>query len=208
MCAENDLCCSNNAFPLWNIKTYLGGVYYVEMLHMKFQNIPLASKYFTAVKPSNNWLQSFPLLFKCSFLSVKVPTATTYRLKHMCKEWSTASLLPPPFHSNLLISRIWNVTAVILDFSLPHLKSWHIYWFWGDVESVKCPEEWLPYGGHCFMVHRDPKEWREALISCNESNGDLASIHNPEEHGFILSQLGYSEYFYRTVFGTNRELHC
>lgn len=51
------------------------------------------------------------------------------------------------------------------------------------------------------MVHRDPKEWREALISCNESDGNLASIHNPEEHDFILSQLGYSEYFYRTVFG-------
>uniref|UniRef100_A0A803V9G9 MRC1 protein n=1 Tax=Ficedula albicollis TaxID=59894 RepID=A0A803V9G9_FICAL len=63
----------------------------------------------------------------------------------------------------------------------------------GDVEPVKCPEEWLPYGGHCFMVHRDPKEWREALISCNESNGNLASVHNPEEHGFILSQLGYTE---------------
>ncbi|XP_071416339.1 macrophage mannose receptor 1-like isoform X2 [Pithys albifrons albifrons] len=58
-------------------------------------------------------------------------------------------------------------------------------------EPVKCPEGWLPYGGHCFMVHRAPKEWREALISCNESNGNLASIHNPEEHGFILSQLGY-----------------
>uniref|UniRef100_A0A8C3QRN8 MRC1 protein n=1 Tax=Cyanoderma ruficeps TaxID=181631 RepID=A0A8C3QRN8_9PASS len=63
----------------------------------------------------------------------------------------------------------------------------------GDVEPVKCPEGWLPYGGHCFMVHRDPKEWREALSSCNESSGNLASIHNPEEHGFILSQLGYSE---------------
>ncbi|XP_009084157.3 macrophage mannose receptor 1-like isoform X1 [Serinus canaria] len=61
----------------------------------------------------------------------------------------------------------------------------------GDAESVQCPEEWLPNGGHCFMIHRDPKEWREALISCNESSGDLASIHNPEEHGFILSQLGY-----------------
>uniref|UniRef100_A0A8C3H2A9 Uncharacterized protein n=1 Tax=Corvus moneduloides TaxID=1196302 RepID=A0A8C3H2A9_CORMO len=61
----------------------------------------------------------------------------------------------------------------------------------GDVEPVKCPEEWLSYGGHCFMVHRDPKVWREALISCNESKGNLASIHNPEEHGFILSQLGY-----------------
>ncbi|KFW07195.1 Macrophage mannose receptor 1, partial [Eurypyga helias] len=58
-------------------------------------------------------------------------------------------------------------------------------------EPVKCPEGWLPYGDHCFMVHRDPRVWREALISCNESNGNLASIHNPEEHGFILSQLGY-----------------
>ncbi|XP_056340554.1 macrophage mannose receptor 1-like isoform X3 [Oenanthe melanoleuca] len=61
----------------------------------------------------------------------------------------------------------------------------------GDVEPVKCPEGWLPYGGHCFMVHRDPKEWRAALISCSESSGNLASVHNPEEHGFILSQLGY-----------------
>uniref|UniRef100_A0A8D0EN57 C-type lectin domain-containing protein n=1 Tax=Strix occidentalis caurina TaxID=311401 RepID=A0A8D0EN57_STROC len=59
-------------------------------------------------------------------------------------------------------------------------------------EPVKCPEGWLPYGNHCFMVHRDPRVWREALISCNESNGNLASIHNPEEHGFILSQLGYT----------------
>uniref|UniRef100_A0A8C5X0X2 MRC1 protein n=1 Tax=Malurus cyaneus samueli TaxID=2593467 RepID=A0A8C5X0X2_9PASS len=61
----------------------------------------------------------------------------------------------------------------------------------GDLEPVKCAEDWLPYGGHCFMIHRDPKEWGEALISCNERNGSLASIHNPEEHGFILSQLGY-----------------
>ncbi|GAB0184746.1 macrophage mannose receptor 1-like [Grus japonensis] len=61
----------------------------------------------------------------------------------------------------------------------------------GDAEPVKCPEGWLPYGDHCFMVHRDPKVWREARISCNGSNGDLASIHNPEEHAFILSQLGY-----------------
>ncbi|NXV11484.1 MRC1 protein, partial [Cepphus grylle] len=61
----------------------------------------------------------------------------------------------------------------------------------GDAEPVKCPEGWLPYGDHCYRVHRDPRVWREALISCNESNGNLASIHNPEEHGFILSQLGY-----------------
>ncbi|NWS70861.1 MRC1 protein, partial [Crotophaga sulcirostris] len=58
-------------------------------------------------------------------------------------------------------------------------------------EPVKCPEGWLPCGNYCYIIHRDPRAWREALISCNDSNGNLASIHNPEEHGFILSQLGY-----------------
>ncbi|KAJ7408294.1 hypothetical protein BTVI_60109 [Pitangus sulphuratus] len=67
----------------------------------------------------------------------------------------------------------------------------YLNWAPGDAEPVKCPEGWLPYGDHCFMIHRNPKEWREALISCNESNGNLASIHSPEEHDFILSQLGY-----------------
>lgn len=57
------------------------------------------------------------------------------------------------------------------------------------------------------MVHREPRVWKEALTSCNESNGNLVSIHNPEEHGFILSQLGYSEYLYREVFMTNGKLY-
>uniref|UniRef100_A0A8C2SV90 Macrophage mannose receptor 1 n=1 Tax=Coturnix japonica TaxID=93934 RepID=A0A8C2SV90_COTJA len=60
-----------------------------------------------------------------------------------------------------------------------------------DAEPVKCPEGWLPYAGHCYMIHREPRAWKDALISCNESNGNLASIHNTEEHDFILSQLGY-----------------
>uniref|UniRef100_A0A8B9BIN9 Macrophage mannose receptor 1 n=1 Tax=Anser brachyrhynchus TaxID=132585 RepID=A0A8B9BIN9_9AVES len=61
----------------------------------------------------------------------------------------------------------------------------------GDAPPVKCPEGWLPYAGHCYVVHREPRVWKEALTSCNDSNGNLVSIHNPEEHGFILSQLGY-----------------
>ncbi|NWU97742.1 MRC1 protein, partial [Upupa epops] len=61
----------------------------------------------------------------------------------------------------------------------------------GDAEPVKCPEGWLPYGDHCFMIHREPRVWKEALISCSESNGSLASVHSLEEHSFILSQLGY-----------------
>uniref|UniRef100_A0A803YDR7 C-type lectin domain-containing protein n=1 Tax=Meleagris gallopavo TaxID=9103 RepID=A0A803YDR7_MELGA len=60
-----------------------------------------------------------------------------------------------------------------------------------DAEPVKCPEGWLPYAGHCYIIHREPRAWKDALMSCNESNGNLASIHNPEEHAFVLSQLGY-----------------
>nr|XP_006119616.1 macrophage mannose receptor 1 [Pelodiscus sinensis] len=57
--------------------------------------------------------------------------------------------------------------------------------------SSKCPEGWLPYTDYCYVIHRDPKVWKEALTSCRKEGGDLASIHNIEEHSFIASQLGY-----------------
>ncbi|XP_044863743.1 macrophage mannose receptor 1-like isoform X1 [Mauremys mutica] len=57
--------------------------------------------------------------------------------------------------------------------------------------SRKCPEDWLPYTGHCYVIHREPKVWKEALASCRKKDGDLASIRNIEEHSFIVSQLGY-----------------
>ncbi|KAM8810846.1 macrophage mannose receptor 1-like [Eudromia elegans] len=62
----------------------------------------------------------------------------------------------------------------------------------GDAQPVTCPEGWSPYGDHCYVLHREPQAWKEALISCEESNSSLASIHNTEEHGFIVSQLGYN----------------
>ncbi|XP_054027215.1 macrophage mannose receptor 1 [Dryobates pubescens] len=61
----------------------------------------------------------------------------------------------------------------------------------GHSEPVQCPEGWLAYGDHCFMLHRDRRAWHEALKSCNESHGNLASIHSPQEHSSLLSQLGY-----------------
>ncbi|XP_064018341.1 macrophage mannose receptor 1-like [Pogoniulus pusillus] len=61
----------------------------------------------------------------------------------------------------------------------------------GHSEPAQCPEGWVAYGDHCFMVHRDLRAWHEALSSCNESHGSLASIHSPQEHSFVLSQLGY-----------------
>uniref|UniRef100_A0A7M4EVX1 Macrophage mannose receptor 1-like n=1 Tax=Crocodylus porosus TaxID=8502 RepID=A0A7M4EVX1_CROPO len=57
--------------------------------------------------------------------------------------------------------------------------------------SVHCPDGWRSYAGHCYMIYREPKVWEEALTSCRKNDGNLVSIHNMEEHSFIVSQLGY-----------------
>lgn len=50
--------------------------------------------------------------------------------------------------------------------------------------------------------------WEEALTSCRKNDGDLVSIHNMEEHSFIVSQLGYSEYSYMAAFCMYSLLKC
>nr|XP_044990947.1 macrophage mannose receptor 1 [Jaculus jaculus] len=58
--------------------------------------------------------------------------------------------------------------------------------------SVKCPNQWWPYAGHCYRIHREDKKiQRHALQACRKEGGDLASIHSIEEFDFIISQLGY-----------------
>ncbi|MBN3307386.1 MRC1 protein, partial [Amia calva] len=54
-----------------------------------------------------------------------------------------------------------------------------------------CQNHWVPYAGHCYYLERSKKIWKEALSACHKEGGDLASIHNIEEHSFVISQLGY-----------------
>uniref|UniRef100_A0A8C8RNB2 Macrophage mannose receptor 1 n=1 Tax=Pelusios castaneus TaxID=367368 RepID=A0A8C8RNB2_9SAUR len=61
----------------------------------------------------------------------------------------------------------------------------------GDLGPFKCPDGWMSYAGHCYMIHREPKIWKEALTSCRKEDGDLASIHSIEEHSFLVSQFGF-----------------
>ncbi|NXB78147.1 MRC1 protein, partial [Donacobius atricapilla] len=61
----------------------------------------------------------------------------------------------------------------------------------GELRSVQCADDWRPYAGHCYSIHRDPKAWEDALSSCKKQDGDLASIHNIAEYSFLVSQLGY-----------------
>lgn len=61
---------------------------------------------------------------------------------------------------------------------------------------IRCPDQWMSYAGHCYIIHRDPKMWKDALTFCRKEDGDLASIHNVEEYSFVISRLGYREYFF------------
>ncbi|XP_057205100.1 macrophage mannose receptor 1-like isoform X7 [Triplophysa rosa] len=54
-----------------------------------------------------------------------------------------------------------------------------------------CPAAWVPYAGHCYYLQRSQKMWSDALAACHKEGSDLASIHNIEEHSFIISQSGY-----------------
>ncbi|RXN31634.1 macrophage mannose receptor 1 [Labeo rohita] len=54
-----------------------------------------------------------------------------------------------------------------------------------------CPVAWVPYAGHCYYLQRTKMMWSNALAACHKEGADLASIHNIEEHSFIISQSGY-----------------
>lgn len=61
---------------------------------------------------------------------------------------------------------------------------------WKD--SGFCPSHWVPYSGHCYNLQRGKKMWKDALSACHKEGADLASVHNIEEHSFLISQMGYS----------------
>uniref|UniRef100_A0A8C4TF83 C-type lectin domain-containing protein n=1 Tax=Erpetoichthys calabaricus TaxID=27687 RepID=A0A8C4TF83_ERPCA len=54
-----------------------------------------------------------------------------------------------------------------------------------------CQNHWVPYAGHCYYIERSKKIWKEASTACHKEGAFLASIHNIEEHSFVISQLGY-----------------
>ncbi|NXD11882.1 MRC1 protein, partial [Nothocercus nigrocapillus] len=70
----------------------------------------------------------------------------------------------------------------------------------GIFGPISCPDGWVPYIDHCYKIFRETKAWKEGLTFCQKEKGNLASIHNLEEHSFIVSQLGYSESFLLLYF--------
>ncbi|NWR94085.1 MRC1 protein, partial [Furnarius figulus] len=66
----------------------------------------------------------------------------------------------------------------------------------GDPGPVTCPGGWVSYVDHCYKIFRENKGWEAALSSCQKQGSHLASIRSPEEHSFVVSQLGYILCFY------------
>ncbi|XP_066514867.1 macrophage mannose receptor 1 isoform X2 [Hoplias malabaricus] len=59
-------------------------------------------------------------------------------------------------------------------------------------QPIFCSAGWVPYAGHCYSLQRNKMMWKDALAACHKDGADLASIHNIEEHSFIISQSGYT----------------
>ncbi|KAK6302213.1 hypothetical protein J4Q44_G00265680 [Coregonus suidteri] len=59
-------------------------------------------------------------------------------------------------------------------------------------EAGSCSGPWIPYAARCYRLQRTKKTWTEAQMECRKDGGDLASIHNIEQHSFVMSQLGYA----------------
>lgn len=57
------------------------------------------------------------------------------------------------------------------------------------------------------MIYREPKLWKDAVSSCRKEEGDLASIHDIEEHSFAVSQLGYGKCFSCFYISTVTVIH-
>ncbi|XP_056598468.1 macrophage mannose receptor 1b isoform X2 [Triplophysa dalaica] len=59
------------------------------------------------------------------------------------------------------------------------------------VHTGFCQSPWIPYSGHCYLLHRNKKTWLEARGACLREEGDLLSVLNTEEQSFVITQLGY-----------------
>ncbi|XP_051555702.1 macrophage mannose receptor 1b [Myxocyprinus asiaticus] len=59
------------------------------------------------------------------------------------------------------------------------------------VHTGFCPSPWIPYSGHCYLLHRSKLTWLEARNACRQEGGDLLSIQSTEEQSFVITQLGY-----------------
>ncbi|XP_028988342.1 macrophage mannose receptor 1 [Betta splendens] len=109
-------------------------------------------------------------------------------------KWSTGHPLPNPGYNCAFLDSAGEYSWQSSSCSK---KTGHICYKDGapptppQIEQGFCSTHWIPYNGHCFYLQRTTKTWSDAVKACRKEHGDLVSIRNVEDQGFVISQLGY-----------------
>ncbi|XP_072771046.1 type-2 ice-structuring protein-like [Nerophis lumbriciformis] len=54
-----------------------------------------------------------------------------------------------------------------------------------ELSSSQCPPNWKKHNNRCFYFESSPKNWVDAETQCQTMSGNLASIHQDDEHKFL-----------------------
>lgn len=106
------------------------------------------------------------------------------KLGYICYS-KAAEQLPTQGNDIYSILHIWELYSYIVYLTISPFFSW------SAVETGFCSRPWIPYNGHCFYLNRTQKTWPDAQRECRNGGGDLVSLRNVEDQGFVISQLGY-----------------
>ncbi|XP_038588457.1 type-2 ice-structuring protein-like [Micropterus salmoides] len=55
--------------------------------------------------------------------------------------------------------------------------------------AKSCPSGWIAENGRCFLYFPTPMTWADAEKKCQFHGGNLASVHNFDEHYMIQSMI-------------------
>ncbi|XP_062972559.1 secretory phospholipase A2 receptor [Elgaria multicarinata webbii] len=62
--------------------------------------------------------------------------------------------------------------------------SWKFY-------PTDCAHNWYPYNRYCYKLHKEEKNWNEALLSCQDDNSTLISITSLADTEMLINLLEY-----------------